>query len=174
MRTKLNRFVEISRRMAKVWPPILLKVYKVVVDKLFRPKAISKMFTSNLHIEQHSVVIIDQNGEFHFFFVCNFYILICRIVRSAGGVVIADEVQVGFGRVGTHYWAFETQNVVPDIVTIAKPMGNGHPVGAVVTTQKIADSFAATGVSYFNTVRNQYHSYFYLHYLSFASFDSFI
>lgn len=72
-------------------------------------------------------------------------------VRGAGGVVIADEVQVGFGRVGTHYWAFETQNVVPDIVTVAKPMGNGHPVGAVVTTQKIADSFLATGVSYFNT-----------------------
>lgn len=74
------------------------------------------------------------------------------MVRKYGGVVIADEVQVGFGRVGTHYWAFETQNVVPDIVTIAKPMGNGHPVGAVVTTQKIADSFTATGVSYFNTV----------------------
>lgn len=75
-----------------------------------------------------------------------------RVIRKYGGVAIADEVQVGFGRVGTHYWAFETQNVVPDIVTIAKPMGNGHPVGAVVTTQKIADSFAGTGVSYFNTV----------------------
>lgn len=78
---------------------------------------------------------------------------IFRAVRGAGGVVIADEVQVGFGRAGTHYWAFQTQNVVPDIVTIAKPMGNGHPVGAVVTTQEIADSFAETGVSYFNTVR---------------------
>lgn len=75
-----------------------------------------------------------------------------RVIRKYGGVAIADEVQVGFGRVGTHYWAFETQDVIPDIVTIAKPMGNGHPVGAVVTTQKIADSFAATGVSYFNTV----------------------
>lgn len=74
-------------------------------------------------------------------------------MRKAGGVVIADEVQIGFGRVGTHYWGFETQNVIPDIVTIAKPMGNGHPVGAVVTTQKIADSFAATGVTYFNTVK---------------------
>lgn len=74
------------------------------------------------------------------------------MVRKAGGVVIADEVQVGFGRVGTHYWGFETQNVIPDIVTIAKPMGNGHPVGAVVTTQRIADSFADTGVTYFNTV----------------------
>lgn len=66
--------------------------------------------------------------------------------------MIADEVQVGFGRVGSKYWAFEMQNVVPDIVTIAKPMGNGHPVGAVVTTPEIAESFAATGVSYFNTV----------------------
>lgn len=66
--------------------------------------------------------------------------------------MIADEVQVGIGRAGSHFWAFETQNVVPDIVTIAKPLGNGHPVGAVVTTQKIADSFEATGVSYFNTV----------------------
>lgn len=59
---------------------------------------------------------------------------------------------MGFGRSGFHYWAFESHNVIPDIVTVAKPMGNGHPVGAVVTTQKIADSFAATGVQYFNTV----------------------
>lgn len=59
---------------------------------------------------------------------------------------------MGFGRVGSHYWAFETQNVIPDIVTVAKPMGNGHPVGAVVTTPRIAESFTATGVTYFNTV----------------------
>lgn len=72
-------------------------------------------------------------------------------VRSAGGVCIADEVQVGFGRVGSHYWAFETQNVIPDIVCVAKPMGNGHPVGAVVTTPEIAQAFHATGVAYFNT-----------------------
>lgn len=77
-----------------------------------------------------------------------------RSVREAGGVIIADEVQVGFGRAGSHYWAFEAHHVIPDIVTVAKPMGNGHPVGAVVTTQKIAESFAATGVQYFNTVNN--------------------
>ena len=71
-------------------------------------------------------------------------------VRGAGGLCIADEVQVGLGRVGTHFWAFETQGVVPDIVTIGKPMGNGHPLGAVVTTSEIADSFA-TGMEYFNT-----------------------
>ena len=71
-------------------------------------------------------------------------------VRAAGGVCIADEVQVGFGRVGTHMWAFETQNVVPDIVTLGKPIGNGHPMAAVITTQTIADAFV-TGMEYFNT-----------------------
>src|SRR6266436_1363945 len=59
-------------------------------------------------------------------------------VRAAGGVCIADEVQTGFGRTGTHYWGFETQGVVPDIVTMAKGIGNGCPLGAVETTEKIA------------------------------------
>jgi 4-aminobutyrate aminotransferase-like enzyme/Ser/Thr protein kinase RdoA (MazF antagonist) len=70
--------------------------------------------------------------------------------RAAGAVCIADEVQVGFGRVGTHFWGFETQGVVPDIVTLGKPIGNGHPLGAVVTTPEIAASFD-TGMEYFNT-----------------------
>jgi 4-aminobutyrate aminotransferase-like enzyme/Ser/Thr protein kinase RdoA (MazF antagonist)/murein DD-endopeptidase MepM/ murein hydrolase activator NlpD len=70
--------------------------------------------------------------------------------RAAGGVCVADEVQVGFGRVGTHFWAFEAQGVVPDIVTMGKPIGNGHPLGAVVTTPEIAASFA-NGMEYFNT-----------------------
>jgi 4-aminobutyrate aminotransferase-like enzyme/Ser/Thr protein kinase RdoA (MazF antagonist) len=73
-----------------------------------------------------------------------------RHVRVAGGVCIADEVQTGFGRVGTHFWAFEAQGVVPDIVTMGKPMGNGHPLGAVVTTPEIAASFD-NGMEYFNT-----------------------
>jgi 4-aminobutyrate aminotransferase-like enzyme/Ser/Thr protein kinase RdoA (MazF antagonist) len=73
-----------------------------------------------------------------------------RHIREAGGVCIADEVQVGFGRVGTHFWGFETQGVVPDIVTLGKPIGNGHPLAAVVTTQEIADSFN-NGMEYFNT-----------------------
>lgn len=72
------------------------------------------------------------------------------MVRAAGGVCIADEVQVGFGRVGTHFWGFETQGVVPDIVTLGKPIGNGHPLGAVVTTPAVADAFA-NGMEYFNT-----------------------
>ncbi|QBD78039.1 aminotransferase class III-fold pyridoxal phosphate-dependent enzyme [Ktedonosporobacter rubrisoli] len=71
-------------------------------------------------------------------------------VRQAGGVCIADEVQTGFGRAGSHFWAFETQGVVPDIVTMGKPIGNGHPLGAVVTTQEIAATFD-NGMEYFNT-----------------------
>ncbi len=73
-----------------------------------------------------------------------------RYVREAGGVCVADEVQVGFGRAGTHFWAFQTQDVVPDIVTLGKPMGNGHPLAALVTTPEIAASFD-TGMEYFNT-----------------------
>ncbi len=71
-------------------------------------------------------------------------------VRAAGGVCIADEVQVGFGRVGSHFWGFETQDAVPDIVTLGKPIGNGHPLGAVVTTPEIAGAFD-NGMEYFNT-----------------------
>ena len=73
-------------------------------------------------------------------------------VRRAGGLCIADEVQVGFGRVGKEMWAFQLQeDAVPDIVTMGKPMGNGHPIAAVVTTPEIAASFGATGMEYFNT-----------------------
>lgn len=71
-------------------------------------------------------------------------------VHKAGAINIADEVQTGFGRVGSFFWGFELQGVVPDIVTLGKPIGNGHPLAAVVTTKKIADAFA-NGMEYFNT-----------------------
>ncbi|MDX6599916.1 MAG: hypothetical protein QOE87_3803 [Gaiellales bacterium] len=66
-------------------------------------------------------------------------------VRAAGGICIADEVQVGYGRLGAHFWGFEQQGVVPDIVTIAKATGNGHPVAAVITTAAIADALQGQG-----------------------------
>ncbi len=71
-------------------------------------------------------------------------------VRAEGGLYIADEVQTGCGRHGQHFWAFEEHGVVPDIVTIGKPIGNGHPLGVVVTTAAVADAFA-NGMEYFNT-----------------------
>lgn len=71
-------------------------------------------------------------------------------VRAAGGLCIADEVQAGFGRTGDHMWGFENYDVVPDIVTLGKPMGAGHPVAAVVTTHAIAKKFSESAF-YFNT-----------------------
>jgi 4-aminobutyrate aminotransferase-like enzyme/Ser/Thr protein kinase RdoA (MazF antagonist) len=71
-------------------------------------------------------------------------------VRSSGGVCIADEVQVGFGRVGNHYWGFELQDVVPDIVIMGKPIGNGHPMAAVACTKEIAESFD-NGMEFFSS-----------------------
>jgi 4-aminobutyrate aminotransferase-like enzyme len=71
-------------------------------------------------------------------------------VRAAGGVCIADEVQTGYGRIGTHFYAFEKYGVTPDIVVLGKPIGNGHPIGAVITTRSIGGSFA-NGMEFFST-----------------------
>lgn len=71
-------------------------------------------------------------------------------VRNAGGLCIADEVQVGCGRMGQTFWGFQLHGVIPDIVTIGKPIGNGHPLAAVVCTREVADAFA-NGMEYFNT-----------------------
>jgi 4-aminobutyrate aminotransferase-like enzyme len=80
----------------------------------------------------------------------NYFSDVYNSVRAAGGICIADEVQVGFARMGTHYWGFELYGVVPDIVTLGKPIGNGHPIGAVITTREIADAFA-NGMEFFST-----------------------
>jgi hypothetical protein len=81
---------------------------------------------------------------FHFF--CS---LPLQTVREAGGICIADEVQTGFGRTGTNFWGFQNQNVMPDIVTMAKGIGNGLPLAAVVTTPEISASLATR--LHFNT-----------------------
>ncbi len=71
-------------------------------------------------------------------------------VREAGGLCISDEVQTGCGRLGKVFWGFQLHDVIPDIITIGKPLGNGHPVAAVVCTKQVAQSFA-NGMEYFNT-----------------------
>lgn len=75
---------------------------------------------------------------------------VAKAVRAAGGLLICDEVQSGFGRTGTHFWAHQKMGVVPDILTLGKPMANGHPVGAVVTTAQTMAVFR-DGFRYFNT-----------------------
>jgi 4-aminobutyrate aminotransferase-like enzyme/Ser/Thr protein kinase RdoA (MazF antagonist) len=72
------------------------------------------------------------------------------IVRDTGGVCVADEVQTGLGRIGTHFWAFEAHGVVPDIVVMGKPLGNGHPLAAVIARREIAESFD-NGMEFFST-----------------------
>ncbi len=73
-----------------------------------------------------------------------------KSTRKAGGLCISDEVQTGCGRMGKTFWGFQLHKVVPDIVTIGKPLGNGHPLAAVVCTQEVAEKFA-NGMEYFNT-----------------------
>jgi len=80
----------------------------------------------------------------------NYLAKVYDAVRSAGGVCIADEVQTGYGRIGTHFWGFQKYGVVPDIVVLGKPIGNGHPIGAVITKREIADSFD-NGMEFFST-----------------------
>jgi len=71
-------------------------------------------------------------------------------IRKRGSLCISDEVQVGFGRLGSHFWGFEMHGVVPDMVVLGKPMGNGHPIGAVVTTDAIAEAFD-NGMEFFSS-----------------------
>mmetsp|Transcript_6347 Transcript_6347/g.9219 ORF Transcript_6347/g.9219 Transcript_6347/m.9219 type:complete len:244 (+) Transcript_6347:606-1337(+) len=79
-----------------------------------------------------------------------------KAVRDSGGIFIADEVQTGFGRLGSDLWAFQygsspDQPIIPDIVTVGKPFGNGMPLAAVITNREISRSFESMGVEYFNT-----------------------
>lgn len=80
----------------------------------------------------------------------NYFREVYRHVRNAGGLCIADEVQTGFGRMGKTFWAFELYDVLPDIVTMGKPAGNGHPLAIVACTAEVAAKFN-TGMEYFNT-----------------------
>jgi len=75
---------------------------------------------------------------------------VAAIVRDAGALFVADEVQPGFGRTGKHFWGFEADGITPDIVTMGKPMGNGHPIASVVTRRDLIEDFGNEG-GYFNT-----------------------
>ena len=74
-----------------------------------------------------------------------------KVTKEHGGVFIADEVQTGFARIGSHFWAFEHFGILPDIVCVGKAMGNGFPVSAVITTKEVAASYHKRGIEYFNT-----------------------
>ena len=73
-----------------------------------------------------------------------------KIVKEAGGLFIVDEVQIGFGRLGSHFWGFEMSGIIPDIITLGKSIGNGHPLSVVITKKNIAQAFN-NGMEYFNS-----------------------
>ena len=73
-----------------------------------------------------------------------------KIVKEAGGLYIVDEVQIGFGRLGSHFWGFEMSGIIPDIITLGKSIGNGHPLSVVITKKNIAQAFN-NGMEYFNS-----------------------
>ncbi|HSF63768.1 MAG TPA: aminotransferase class III-fold pyridoxal phosphate-dependent enzyme, partial [Paracoccaceae bacterium] len=79
-----------------------------------------------------------------------FFDATARVIRDAGGLIISDEVQPGFGRLGTHFWGHDWLGIAPDIVTVGKPMANGHPVGAVLARPDVMAAFR-TAFGYFNT-----------------------
>ncbi len=113
---------------------------------------------------QRIIEVLKKEGKAPAVFICetllgvggqiplppNYLKEVYQYVKAAGGICIADEVQVGFGRTGDAFWGFELQDVVPDIVVMGKPIGNGHPLAAVVVTNEIADAFN-NGLEYFNT-----------------------
>ena len=117
--------------------------------KLFAQDAISKLKLQNLNISAFiSEPIVGCGGQVPL--PSGYLNELYPFIRKNGGVCISDEVQTGFGRLGKHFWGFEFQTVIPDIVILGKPMGNGHPIGAVVTTSSISNAFEK-GVEFFSS-----------------------
>ena len=124
----------------KDWVKKYILQVKSVVDKLYNNnKKLSCFFVES---------ILGCGGQVTL--PPNYLKEVFKIIRKRKALCIIDEVQTGFGRVGNFFWGFEEHGVIPDIVTLGKPMGNGHPIAAVVTTKKIANKFN-NGMEYFNS-----------------------
>ena len=124
----------------KDWIKKYIEEAKELIDKNFNKKNKLSAFFFESILGCGGQVILPKN------YLKNIF----KFVKNKNALCIADEVQTGFGRVGKNFWAFEEHGVIPDIVTLGKPMGNGHPIAAVITTEKIANSFN-NGMEYFNS-----------------------
>jgi len=123
----------------KDWINKYIKDAKLLIDNIDKNKKISAFFAESI-LGCGGQVVLPKNYLKEIF----------SYIRDRKGICISDEVQTGFGRVGNNFWAFENNDVIPDIVTLGKPMGNGHPISAVVTSEKIAKTFD-NGMEYFNS-----------------------
>ena len=124
----------------KDWIKKYIEEARELIDKNFNKKNKLSAFFFESILGCGGQVILPKN------YLKNIF----KFVKNKNALCIADEVQTGFGRVGKNFWAFEEHGVIPDIVTLGKPMGNGHPIAAVITTEKIANSFN-NGMEYFNS-----------------------
>jgi 4-aminobutyrate aminotransferase-like enzyme len=142
--------------VATVEPPNIFRGSYRVLDEVSGPYYAAKIDTAieQLDFAGHGVAafmcdsIFDTQGTLEA--PKDYFKEVYRRVQAAGGLCIADEVQAGFGRTGEAMWGFENYDVIPDIVTMGKPMGAGHPVAAVVMTPEIAEKFSRHAF-YFNT-----------------------
>ena len=121
------------------WIKKYIQDAKNLIDKVSSNKRISAFYSESI-LGCGGQVVLPKNYLKEIF----------KKIRSKKGICISDEVQTGFGRVGNNFWAFQNQDVIPDIVTLGKPMGNGHPIAALITTKKIAKKFN-NGMEYFNS-----------------------
>ena len=126
--------------LSKNWINNYLNEAKEFIDKTFSKNRKLSCFFAESILGCGGQIILPKN----------YLKSIFKYVRKKGALCIIDEVQTGFGRTGNNFWAFEEHDVVPDIVTLGKPMGNGHPIAAVITTTKIANTFN-NGMEYFNS-----------------------
>ena len=124
----------------KDWIEKYILQVKSIVDEIYRKnKKLSCFFVES---------ILGCGGQI--ILPPNYLKEVFKIIKKRKALLIVDEVQTGFGRVGNYFWGFEEHKIIPDIVTLGKPMGNGHPIAAVVTTKKIANKFN-NGMEYFNS-----------------------
>jgi len=124
----------------KDWVNKYINQAKILIEKInYKKKKLSCFFTESI-LGCGGQIILPKN------YLKEIY----KLVKKNNSLFIVDEVQTGFARVGNHFWAFEEHGIVPDIVTLGKPMGNGHPLAAVITTKEIAEEFN-NGMEYFNS-----------------------
>ena len=124
----------------KDWIKQYISQVKLLVDNIYKNNKKLSCFFAESILGCGGQVVLPHNYLNEVF----------KIIRKRKALCIIDEVQTGFGRVGNNFWAFEEHGVIPDIVTLGKPMGNGHPIAAVVTSKKIANKFN-NGMEYFNS-----------------------
>jgi 4-aminobutyrate aminotransferase-like enzyme len=139
-------------------------VVKAPIPDTYRGKYRQNSKEAGKQYADEAIELLNANGRDIAAFICEpviggggqvslpsgYLMEVYRTIRTQGGVCISDEVQTGFGRLGECFWGFQTQNVVPDIVVLGKPMGNGHPIAAVVTTDEVTQSFE-NGMEFFSS-----------------------